>query len=106
MAIFIPIGGIATMIGAAVGVIIYSFAKKNQENNLPKEPKSLKTYSLEIPQENQEQNLELKEAVETLTSKVPHLSLTKENSKPLQGRRLIITLPPTSTQVDTHVKTL
>ena len=49
MAIFIPIGGLATMIGAAVGVIIYSFAKKHQENNLPKESKSLKTYSLEIP---------------------------------------------------------
>ena len=84
MAIFIPIRGLATMIGAAVGVIIYSFAKKTQENNLPKEPKSLKTYSLKTPQENLEQNLELKEAVETFTSKVPHLSLTKENSKPLQ----------------------
>ena len=106
MAIFIPIGGLATMIGAAVGVIIYSFAKKNQDNNLPKEPKSLKTYSLEIPQERLEQNPELKEAVETLTSKVPHLSLTKENSKPLQERRLIITLRSTSTQADTHVKSL
>ena len=104
--IFIPIGGLAATIGAAVGVIISSFAEKNQEDNLPKEPKSLKTYSLEIPQERLEQNPELKEAMETLTSKVPHLSLTEESRKSLQERRLIISLQSTSTQADTHVKTL
>ena len=84
--------GIGAMLGAGAGVIGYTVAKRNQEDNLPKEPKSLKTFSLEIPQEHPKQNPELKEAVETLTSKVPHLSLTKENSKSFQEQRLAITL--------------